>query len=123
MASSKLELPEKVRNALHVLVAKLVEELEAERIYLFGSYARGDWMEDSDVDVIVVSEKFRDMEYGERYAVVKSVAPPGISLEVLAYTPEEFEDAVRRSVILQDAMEYAAALYEKNRRVDNQQNL
>ncbi|MCC7106625.1 MAG: nucleotidyltransferase domain-containing protein [Chloroflexi bacterium] len=39
---------------LREAVERLVKELRPERIYLFGSRARGDWREDSDYDVMVL---------------------------------------------------------------------
>jgi predicted nucleotidyltransferase len=50
------EIPQSVRLALEELKAALVE-LYGERlegVYLYGSYARGDFTEDSDIDVLVV---------------------------------------------------------------------
>lgn len=79
-------------------------------VYLAGSWARGDWLTDSDVDLIVVSRKFKGLNLGERYRVVKNLAPPGYSLDILTYTPSEFRKAKSRSIILQDMMEYAVKL-------------
>jgi predicted nucleotidyltransferase len=42
---------------LDAIVRRLVDELRPERIYLFGSRARGDATEDSDYDVLVVVEE------------------------------------------------------------------
>lgn len=64
-------------------------------------------MDDSDVDLIVVSRKFRGMDVGNRYRLVKYLSRPGFSLEVLAYTPEEFRRGMRHSIILGDMMAYA----------------
>lgn len=52
----KREIPQPVRLALEELKQELVK-LYGERlrgIYLYGSYARGDFTEDSDVDVLIV---------------------------------------------------------------------
>ena len=103
---SSLKLPPYVKEALEKLAAQAREELEDVEIYLFGSYARGDWLLDSDVDLVVVSPKFEGLSIGERYALVRRMLPGRISVEVLAYTPEEFERAKRRSVILKDASKY-----------------
>jgi len=103
---SRLRLPPYVKEALEELAAKAREELENVEIYLFGSYARGDWILDSDVDLVVVSPRFEGLSIGERYALVRRMLPARISVEVLAYTPEEFERAKRRSVILKDASRY-----------------
>ncbi len=105
-ALSSLDLPEKVREALREFLAKVEKALGEVEVYLFGSYARGDWLSDSDLDLVVVSEKFRGLSVGERYALVREMLPKDISVEILAYTPEEFERALKRSVILRDAAEY-----------------
>ena len=76
------------------------------QVYLFGSYARGDWLEDSDLDIIVVSPKFRGLTIGERYAMIREHLPSDISVELLLYTPEEFEKARKKSIIIQDAAEH-----------------
>ena len=50
------ELPQSVRPALQELKAALIS-LYGERpegVYLYGSYARGDFTEDSDIDVLLV---------------------------------------------------------------------
>uniref|UniRef100_A0A7C3WJM6 DNA polymerase III subunit beta n=1 Tax=Thermofilum pendens TaxID=2269 RepID=A0A7C3WJM6_THEPE len=101
-----LKLPPYVKEALEKLAARAREELGDVEIYLFGSYARGDWLLDSDVDLVVVSPKFEGLSMGERYALVRRMLPAQISAEVLAYTPEEFARAKRRSVILRDASKY-----------------
>lgn len=52
----RAKIPENVAQALTELKAALVE-LHGDRlrgVYLFGSYARGDFHEDSDVDVLIV---------------------------------------------------------------------
>lgn len=81
-------------------------------VYLAGSYARGDWLRDSDLDLIVVSPRFRWLKLHERYALVRDLLPLDMSADLLLYTPEEFERARRKSAILQDMLEYAVPLTE-----------
>jgi len=76
-------------------------------VYLCGSYARGDWLKDSDIDLIVISKIFAGLDIGARFALVKRLMDPGLSLDVLAYTPNEFERARSRSTILEDMLNYA----------------
>ena len=101
-----LELPQRIREALREFLARAKEELGGAEVYLFGSYARGDWLYNSDLDLVVVSPRFKGLSVGERYALVRRLLPEDVSVEVLAYTPEEFRRALRRSVILRDASEY-----------------
>jgi predicted nucleotidyltransferase len=61
-------------------------------IILYGSYARGDWSEWSDIDVIVVSEDFVNMGYWDRIdKMVEAIYPTRAPIEAVAMTPEEWE--------------------------------
>ncbi|NPA23304.1 MAG: nucleotidyltransferase domain-containing protein [Crenarchaeota archaeon] len=89
-------------------VKKLREKLEDDvRILLFGSYARGTWLKDSDLDIIVISNRFRGLKLHERYILVRELLPDNVSVDLLLYTEEEFEKFKRKSIILQDALTYA----------------
>jgi len=79
------------QQALHEAVRRLVETLSPERIYLFGSQARGDADEDSDFDLMVVvpsSDRTRYEREVEAYHAVWEVPIPA---EVLVWTRDEFE--------------------------------
>ena len=99
-------VPEEVLRILRCFVERAREVLGEVEVYLFGSYARGDWLVDSDIDLIVVSPGLRGLDFGRRYALLRRLLPLDRGFEILAYTPEEFEDVKRRSVVIQDAMEY-----------------
>jgi len=106
-ALDKLQIPIKVKKALQVFLTKVEKVLDKDvEVYLFGSFARGDWLEDSDLDLIVVSAKFRGLDLGKRYVLVRNLLPLEISVEVLLYTPEEFKKVRKRSIVLKDAEEY-----------------
>lgn len=97
---------EELLDVLRGFAKRLREALGDAEVYLFGSWARGDWLEDSDVDIVVVSRGFEGLDIGRRYLIVRRLLPHHIGFDILAYTPEEFEEARRRSVILLDASEY-----------------
>jgi predicted nucleotidyltransferase len=79
---------------LRRMVAVIVEEVEPEQVYLFGSHARGDATERSDVDLLVVErdsfgpERSRRKEAGRLYRVL---AHFGVPKDILVYTAEEVE--------------------------------
>ncbi len=69
----------------------LVQELQPERIYLFGSRARGDHSEDSDYDIMVVvpgSAPATHERIVEAYRVLNGVEVP---IEVLIWSRNEFD--------------------------------
>jgi hypothetical protein len=61
-------------------------------ILLYGSYAGGTPREDSDIDVIVISEDFKNMNLRERLELLGIAAGKVFEpIEALGYTPEEIE--------------------------------
>jgi len=103
---SKEKLPRKAKEIMSQFGKGLRREYADAQAYLFGSYADGTWMEDSDFDVVVVSNRFEGQAFAERVAAVRHLAPRNEPFEILAYTPVEFRKAMRRSIVLQDARRY-----------------
>ena len=98
------EPPAKIKEALEKFIENLKKHLgEDVQVYLFGSYARGDWLTDSDIDVIVISEKLKETPHHQRYPKLRKLAPPTHPFEILAYTPSEFKKAREKSIVLKDA--------------------
>lgn len=76
------------------------------KIYLFGSRARDDWLKDSDYDVIIVSDKYKDKKILERSSAFYDFWDNNEDLELIAYTYDEFSRMKRKSSILIDAQKY-----------------
>jgi len=66
------------------------------RIFVFGSYARGDADEGSDLDLLVIEREVPDKE-GEYLKLHRAVGSIGVGVDVLVFSQEEFE---RRSQVL-----------------------
>ncbi|NOZ89223.1 MAG: nucleotidyltransferase domain-containing protein [Crenarchaeota archaeon] len=83
--------------------------VRVEEAYVFGSRVRGDALETSDVDAVIVSGSFRGMRFTERLDLVyrveweESIEP---WVEVIPLTPEELEERLRLSAVLRDASRY-----------------
>lgn len=70
---------------------RLRERFAPLRVILFGSRARGDALSTSDLDLILVSPRFAPVPFLKRpVQVLESLGYPG-GIELLCYTPEEFE--------------------------------
>jgi predicted nucleotidyltransferase len=64
-----------------------------QRVILYGSYAGGNPREDSDIDLIVVSENFGKMNIRERLEILGIAAGRVFEpIEAIGYTPEELKD-------------------------------
>lgn len=66
--------------------------VKPQKILLYGSYAKGTPREDSDIDVIVISEDFKDMNLRERLELLGIAAGRVFEpIEALGYTEKEIE--------------------------------
>jgi len=80
-----------------------------EKIILFGSHARGDADEHSDLDLIIIKET--DKRFVARLVEVPSLP---VHADVFVYTPEEF-DAMKENEnpFIMNALESAKVIYER----------
>ncbi len=100
-------------SELHRIV-DILKTQGAEQVILFGSLARGDIGSHSDIDLIVVQET------GERFldrldAIYRAVIPK-VALDVLVYTPAEFEALRRDNSFVRGAVAEGRVLYAKESR-------
>jgi len=82
---------EVVQRFLGTYLDQIIAEYRPEHVILFGSRATGTPREDSDIDLLLVAEQFRQIRSVNRGFRVKMTLdfPPRVDL--LCYTPEEFE--------------------------------
>lgn len=78
-------------DPLSAVVHRLVQSLGPERIYLFGSRARGEASEDSDYDILVVVAQSQKPRYMRAQTAYQALAGVGVPVDVLVLTREEFE--------------------------------
>lgn len=86
--------------------ARLRDEIGAERVLLFGSYARGTASRDSDYDLIVVAKSFESTPLLRRGAGLHDLfyeVGGNAPMDIICLTPEEF-DAARHGVTLVSAI-------------------
>ena len=110
MGSNALNnLPNEVKQRIKNTIDAIKETIGECKILLFGSYAKGNWLLDSDIDLIIVSDKFREQDYISRIAMLKNrMLRRGITkTHIIPLTPEEFKERKRRSVVISDALTYA----------------
>jgi len=70
----------------------LISEYHPDKIILFGSYARGDNRPDSDIDILVVSDREMDVPKPKRGLAVKlKLGKIRTPMDLLFFTHLEFE--------------------------------
>jgi len=86
-----------VVEAARFLAERLAEKgVAVSRLILFGSQAKGVAAEESDIDLLVISEAFRGKDIFQRVemtkeAEVNTVRRFVVPLDIIAMTPEEYE--------------------------------
>lgn len=66
------QIPNKIKNTIQKLLRALQENnIPVKRVILFGSYARGNYTEWSDIDLVIVSDVF----VGDRFDDKKKIRP------------------------------------------------
>jgi uncharacterized protein len=91
--------------ALLEAVRRLAEAYHPERIYLFGSVARGDAGPDSDYDIMVVVSPQSPQEFRSCDLAYRALRGLRISKDVLVWTQTEFDERLHLKASLPSAIE------------------
>jgi predicted nucleotidyltransferase len=82
------------------IVRRLVEAYRPERIYLFGSKARGDAGPDSDYDLMVVVPSAESSAWQQSLRTAAALRGMGIATDVLVWSRDAFEKRLHLKVSL-----------------------
>jgi len=102
-----------MRREAEEAVKKLLEALSrvinVEEAFIFGSSVKGDWLKESDVDLVVISRDFEKMPFIKRLDLIEEIQwkqriKPHI--EVFPYTPRELREKLEASAVIRDASRY-----------------
>jgi predicted nucleotidyltransferase len=84
-----------------------------EKTFLFGSTAKAKRHSESDVDLIIVSKNFKNLPALDRVSKLLELWPYIEELELLTYTPQEFE-IVKDRLLMKEILSYAIDLTPKS---------
>lgn len=73
------------------IVRRLVEAFHPERIYLFGSRARGEAGPDSDYDILMVMRELKDRRYRLSQQAYRTLRGVEAAVDVLVWSKEDFD--------------------------------
>ncbi len=94
-------------DELNGILARLRSDASVRKVILFGSMARGDTHEWSDIDLIIVKDT--DKKFLDR--LDEFYTGPSEPKDILVYTPEEFEYMKERPFV-KNALKEGKVLYE-----------
>ena len=110
-------MPAVTEELLQEMVRVIVEEVDPEQVYLFGSHARGDAREGSDVDLLVVEGEPFGPERS-RYAMAgrlwEALARFRVPKDLLLFSADEVERRRGgRNHVVAHALREGRVLYER----------
>ena len=111
--NNRLKKEARKKELVHELgriINALKKDKEIKLIMLFGSLARGDISTTSDIDMIIV--KGTEKKFLDRLDEIYSTLIPNVALDILVYTPEEFEAMKNKNVFIRNAIKEGKMLYE-----------
>jgi uncharacterized protein len=94
----------KKKDYVNDFIKKLQNKFNIETIILFGSRAKGTYWKRSDYDFIIVSTDFEGMHWFKRISEIVKLWDPLIDIDVLPYTPSEFNDKKKNSSTVRTAL-------------------
>jgi predicted nucleotidyltransferase len=103
-----------VGKSLRPAIQKIVQELNPEKIVLFGSYAYGNPNPDSDVDLLVIMNT-KASHKDRSWAVSRLLLPRPFPVDILVKTPREVKEALETGdFFLKEILSRGKVLYDRS---------
>ncbi|MBI3948157.1 MAG: nucleotidyltransferase domain-containing protein [Armatimonadetes bacterium] len=102
------------QETIDEIVHRLVEGLQPERIILFGSYAYGEAMRDSDLDLMVIVAESDEPPVRRDQRAHACLSGVGVPVDVLVYTRDEMARGVTvRTSLARTVVDRGRVLHER----------
>lgn len=98
---------------IEIAVNSLKNGYDPEKIILYGSVARGDFNENSDIDLIVIKKGVDNVRPLYRIREALSFTRDAAKVEPLVYSPEEIKSIEDDNFFLREAISTGKVIYEK----------
>jgi len=90
----------KVEKIVKEFAKELQKYIPVQKAILFGSFAKGHPREDSDIDIVFISPKFKGVDGLERFDIIaKARKNYEYPIDYFGLTPEEYENASYQTTI------------------------
>jgi uncharacterized protein len=81
---------EDINYIIQRFISLVSQEYPVRNLYLFGSYAKGNAKDYSDIDIAIVSDKFEGIRFNDREKLAKYLIKTSYDLEVHPFKTEDF---------------------------------
>jgi predicted nucleotidyltransferase len=88
-------IPEPIQDEINRYIFRIGKQIPIEKVILFGSYAKGDYSDNSDVDIAIFSKHFAETEQKEAFLFLfMQTLDFKADLQPLAFTVEDYENPI-----------------------------
>lgn len=97
-----VKIPAKIRAIIEKYISVLRENnIPVKNAYLFGSYAKGNNNEWSDIDIALISDLFEGIRIKDKDKIRRITLSVSSSLEILPFRPDDFssENPLAKEII------------------------
>jgi len=84
-------MDEKAAEVVRKFVKKIKSDLSVDRVIFFGSRTGGDFLAHSDIDLLIVSDDFENIDYDDRLKMMYDYWDSEYDVDFLCYTRKEFK--------------------------------
>ena len=93
-----------IMEGLQAFKIGIDKDFPVKKMIFFGSRVRGEENEDSDIDLIIVSDEFKSLNFIKRAAKMYDCWDMDYPVDFLCFTPEEFEKKIKGVTIVSEAV-------------------
>ncbi|MDP1622988.1 MAG: nucleotidyltransferase domain-containing protein [Bacteroidales bacterium] len=99
------------QHDLDIVVSRIIEFYNPEKVILFGSYANGSAHEGSDLDLLLVKQT-NEHPLNRAAGIRKAMRDILLPMDILVYTPEEIaKDKERKFTFIHNVLKSGKVLY------------
>ena len=100
-----------LRNEADRITKLLVKKYKPEKVVLFGSVARNEDTNNSDLDIFIIKKTKKG--FFDRLAEIEGIVKTDYPLDIIVMTPPELDKAIReKRVFIQQVFKYGKILYD-----------
>ena len=96
-------------------IPKILEKISPSQIIVFDSRVKGNAKDESDIDVIVISDYFEGIPFLKRMPMLLKLVKFEKHIDFLCYTEDEFEKVKKMSAILKSALQNGVSMYSRKK--------
>jgi len=88
------EISEKINRIVYDYISDVNKHIKIDKAYLYGSYAKGNYSEHSDLDIAIFSDGFKGQSFTDAVSFLFSIARKykDICIEPVAFTISDLQE-------------------------------